>query len=100
MLIGKCNNCITSIAHLSLPFGQAFSRDHLQANPELPYHLLETTFDVSLNLTDYEWDDDFYNTSSQAYMDLTDQMIQQVKHFSKPVITHHYFYQSRDYIHH
>ncbi len=39
---------------------------------------IETTFDVSLNLTDFQWTDDFHNSSSQAYIDLIEQLMEQV----------------------
>ena len=47
-------------------------------------HLLETTFDVSVNLTDFKWNDEFYNISSEAYTDLTEQLIEEVK--LKPIL--------------
>ena len=42
-------------------------------------YLLETKFEVSLNLTDYQWNDDYHNTSSDAYTELVAALIKEVR---------------------
>ena len=41
-------------------------------------YFVETKFEVSVNLTDYQWNDDYHNTSSDAYAELVAALITEV----------------------
>ncbi|XP_028415638.1 uncharacterized protein LOC114539003 [Dendronephthya gigantea] len=47
----------------------------------------ETVFDVSLNLTGLEWTDDFRNTSSEAYLELVEQFMKELRSLYGPNVT-------------
>ena len=44
---------------------------------------LETSFDVGLNMTNVDWTDDLYNTSSAAYQELLAKFLEEVKIISQ-----------------
>lgn len=44
---------------------------------------LETSFEVGLNMTNVEWTDDLYNTSSAAYQELLAKFIAEVSYLPK-----------------
>lgn len=50
---------------------------------------LETSYEVGLNMTNVEWTDDLYNTSSAAYQELLAKFIEEVNYTFLSLRTEH-----------